>query len=83
MLKGGGIGGEMRGEDHLEGRVSPEYTILMQLSRSEEEGSIATSLMRVPGLLLVHALVLVYGLPLVLALVLVYGLPLVLALVLV
>ena len=58
-MKDGGIGGELRGEDHLEGRVSPEYTILMQLSRSEEEGSIATSLMRLPGLLLVHALVLV------------------------
>ena len=53
------MGGEMRGGDHLKGRVSPEYTILMQLSRSEEEGSIATSLMRVPGLLLVLALVLV------------------------
>ena len=61
MLKGGGMGGEMRGGDHLKGRVSPEYTILMQLSRSEEEGSIATSLMRVPGLLLVLVLVLMLG----------------------
>ena len=58
-MKGGGIGDEMKGVRHLEGRVSPEYTISMQLSRSEEEGSIATSLMRVPGLLLVLALVLV------------------------